>query len=352
MGHLPYVSVVMAVRQEANHIRASLGAILSQDYPADQMEVIVSDGMSSDGTREIILEEAARCVHLRMIDNPMRIVPTGLNEAIRHASGEIIVRVDGHTIVPRNYVRCCVEELVRTGADNVGGRMVGTGSGRLDGSVALATQSPFGVGDSRFHYSDREEWTDAVYLGAWPRAVFGRVGLFDEELVRDQDDEFNYRIRERGGRILLSPRIRSHYSVRSRISSLAKQYFEYGLWKIRVLQKHPGQMRARQFVPPAFVLALVGGMVTAPWWPLGRASLGLLVAAYLTANLSVSWWLTARHGARYALTLPAVFATLHLSYGAGFLAGLFRFAGRWKDRHGRTPMLGSLPDEVEAATAE
>lgn len=349
MNYPPSVSVVMAVRREANSIRASLGAVLAQDYPAERMEVIVADGMSSDGTREIVLEEVVRCPQVRMIDNPMHIVPAGLNEAIRRATGEIIVRVDGHTIIPREYVRCCVEELLRTGADNVGGRMMGTGRGFLAGSVALATQSPFGVGNSRFHYSDREEWTETVYLGAWPRALFSRIGLFDEELVRDQDDEFNYRILERGGRILLSPRIRSQYAVRSRIRSLARQYFEYGYWKIRVLQKHPRQMRLRQFVPPAFVLALAGGMVTAPWWPLGRACLALLVTTYLAATLGVSEWIAARHGSQYALALPAVFATLHLSYGAGFLAGLFRFAGRWKDRLGRAPKLGPVLEGAEGA---
>lgn len=342
MTVLPSVSVVMAVRQEAEHIGASLRALLSQDFPAERMEIIVSDGMSTDGTREIILERAAGCGRLRMIDNPLRIVPTGLNTAIRQAVGDIIIRVDGHTIVPESYVRSCVEELLRTNADNVGGRMVGTGHGLLAESIALATQSPFGVGNSRFHYSQREEWTDTVYLGAWRKALFSRIGLFDEELIRDQDDELNYRILERRGRILLSPRISSLYSVRSRLGRLARQYLEYGMWKVRVLQKHPRQMRLRQFVPPAFVLALAAGMMSALWWAPGRILLILLVATHLLANLVVSVQLAARHRAAQTFILPVVFATLHLSYGAGFLIGLIRFAGRWKDRLGQTPGLDAL----------
>ncbi len=350
MEHLPFVSVVMPVRQEARHIRASLRAVLAQDYPAERMEILLSDGMSSDGTRDLILEEAAQGARVRMIDNPMRIVPAGLNEAIRRASGEIIVRIDGHTIVPCDYVRCCVEELLRTGADNVGGRMVGTASGCLDRSVALATQSRFGVGDSRFHYSDRQEWTDTVYLGTWRRALFATLGLFDEELVRDQDDEFNYRIRERGGRILLSPRIRSQYAVRSTLRSLARQYFQYGYWKVRVLQKHPRQMRLRQFVPPSFVLALAIGAVTAPWFPLAGYFLAGLLMVYLAADLAASGRIAGHHGWRYAIALPVVFPTLHLSYGLGFLLGLVRFAGRWDDRLGRTPGLAPIPGCLREAT--
>jgi GT2 family glycosyltransferase len=196
-------------------------------------------------------------------------------------------------------------------------------------AVALATSSPFGVGGARFHYSQKEEWVDTVYLGAYPRRVFEQIGLFDEEMVRNQDDEFNYRLRARGGRILFSPHIRSHYTCRDKPRKLWLQYFQYGYWKVRVLQKHPRQMRWRQFVPPVFLVALLGavGLVVAGMlWPLM-----LVAGSYLLANLAASLWTASRAGLRYLPVLPLTYAILHFAYGAGFLSGLVRFAGRWQE---------------------
>jgi succinoglycan biosynthesis protein ExoA len=151
----------------------------------------------------------------------------------------MIVRVDGHTIIAPDYVEKCVQALIKSGAENAGGKMNAVSTTPFGQVVVAATSSPFGVGGARFHYSDQEEWVDTVYLGAWRREVFEKIGLFDEELVRDQDDEFNYRLREYGGKILLSPEIKSEYTVRSTPPALWKQYFQYGFWKVRVLQKHP-----------------------------------------------------------------------------------------------------------------
>ena len=202
---IPLVTVVMAVRNEGAFLEESLGSVLAQDYPADRLEIILADGMSEDGTRAAAEGLRVRHPGLTVIDNPGRVVATGLNAAIRRARGDVIVRVDGHTVIAPDYVRQCVDALERTGADNVGGRMNAVGAGPFGEAVALATSSPFGVGGARFHYSTEEEWVDTVYLGAWRRDVFERIGFFDEELVRDQDDEFNYRLRATGGRVLLTP---------------------------------------------------------------------------------------------------------------------------------------------------
>lgn len=334
-----FVTVIMPVRNEAAFITGSLGAVLAQDYPPDQMEIIVADGMSTDGTREIVQSFRERHPNVQLLDNPRGIVSTALNMAIPKARGEIIVRVDGHTEIAPDYVRQCVIELQRTGADNVGGRMTAVGDAPFSKAVALATSSAFGVGDARFHYSNQEEWVDTVYLGAWRREVFDRFGLFEEELVRDQDDEFNYRLREYGGRILLSPRIKSKYTARSSPRSLWRQYFFYGYWKVRVMQKHSRQMRLRQLVPLTFVVALIGSGLLAMVSPLGRVLLGLVAGAYILANLIASIR-TARHdGWRGLLLLPFAFATLHLSYGFGFLAGLVKFRKRWRDKH--TPAIAT-----------
>lgn len=285
----PYVTVIMPIKNEAEFIRRSLGAVLAQDYPPDWMEVFVVDGMSTDRTYEIVKQVVAESnrERIQLLENEGGIVPVGMNLAIGKAKGEVIIRVDGHTIIAPDYVRQCVLALRRTGADNVGGRMNAVGATIFGRVVALATSSPFGVGGARFHYSNQEEWTDTAYMGAWHRGVFEEIGLFDEELVRNQDDEFSYRLRSAGGKILLSPRINSEYTVRGTPWSLLKQYFQYGFWKVLVLQKHALQMRSRQFVPPAFVLALTLSFGSAllgwDWWPLA-----LVVGIYLLANLSAS----------------------------------------------------------------
>lgn len=340
------VTIILPIRNEAESVARTLDSVLGQDYPAQLMELLVVDGMSGDGTPEIVskLLEGAR-MPARLLKNPGRIVPTGLNIALRQARGDVIIRVDGHTVIAPDYIRQCVEALQSTGAENVGGRMDGVGANPFGRAVAVATSSPFGVGGGRFHVSDREEWVDTVYLGAFPRRVFEEVGLFDEELVRDQDDEFNYRLRAAGGRVLLHPKIKSEYSVRSSPGSLWRQYFQYGFWKIRVLQKHPRQMSLRQFVPPAFVLGLLlsfsvfslqSSVISLPSSILRRLSL-LIPLLYLFANLAASLITSRSRGWEHLPRLPLVFAILHVGYGLGFLVGLFRFVHRWGDRTGRVP---------------
>lgn len=332
----PLVSVLVPIRNEESSIKATLSAMLAQDYPADRIEIIVADGMSSDQTRQIINRQSAG-KNVRIVDNPGRIVPTGLNAALQIAHGRIIVRVDGHTLVAPDYVRQCVEALERTNADNVGGRMDARGQGRFGEAVAVATSTPFGVGGARFHYSDREEWVDTVYMGAWRREVFEKIGLFDEELVRDQDDEFNYRLREHGGKILLNPKIKSVYTNRSTPRALWKQYFQYGFWKVRVLQKHPRQMSLRQFVPLLFTAALISSLLLALFVSKGWIALVLVAGSYLLANLTASLTTAAKRGWRHLALLPVSFAILHLSYGLGFLAGLIKFWNRWGDKTGKVP---------------
>lgn len=343
-----FVTIILPIRNESSYIEQGLNAILAQDYPLDCIEILIADGMSTDKTREQIHDFFLRHSQLRIqiLDNSGKIVPTGMNIALCQAKGEIIIRVDGHTLIAPDYVRRCVEALQRTKADNVGGRMNAIGGSPFGKAVALATSTPFGIGGGRFHFSEKEEWVDTVYMGAWPRQVFEKIGLFDEELVRDQDDEFNYRLRAAGGKILLSPDIKSEYTVRSAPSSLWRQYYQYGFWKIRVLQKHPRQMSLRQFVPPVFALALILSVVF--FFSSVFRSLSLVVPLlYLFANILASTW-TAIKKARSAqelplstfyslLFLPLIFAILHLSYGLGFLAGLFKFWNRWDDKLGKTP---------------
>lgn len=333
----------MPIRNEGTFITRSLGAVLQQDYPSELMEVLVADGMSTDETVELArqLAEEHPQIQVTLLENPAQIVAPGLNRMIEVATGEVIVRVDGHTIIAPDYVSQCVAALDRSHADNVGGRMEAVGNSTFGRAVAQATSSPFGIGNAAFHYSNNEEFADTVYLGAWPREVFTWIGTFDEELVRNQDDEFNYRLRKQGGRILLTPRIKSLYYNRSTLRSLWRQYFEYGYWKVRVMQKHPAQMRWRHSVPPAFALFLLSGLAALPF-PVLRIIWAIGIAAYFLLSLAASAKIAARNGWKYLALLPVVFVILHLSYGLGFLAGLVKFTGRWGEN--RKEVFVSRPD--------
>ncbi len=343
----PFVSLVLAIRNESGYIEKGLDAIFAQDYPADCMEILIADGMSTDHTREIIRRFAALHPRLKIcfLENSREIVSTALNMALRQAKGEIIIRIDGHTMIAPDYVRQCVNALQHTQAENVGGKMNAIGSSPFGKAVALATSTPFGVGGARFHYSDQEEWVDTVYMGAWPRRVFEKIGLFDEELVRDQDDEFNYRLRRQGGRILLSPAIRSEYIVRSSPRALWHQYYQYGYWKVRVLQKHPLQMRLRQFAPPTFVFLLFFSTLLVllsfahPLFSILGPLACIIPGLYLITNLLASIWTASKHHWDSLMFLPFSFAILHISYGLGFLMGLLKFINRWGDKQGHTPVL-------------
>jgi GT2 family glycosyltransferase len=212
---------------------------------------------------------------------------------------------------------------------------------RFGQAVALATSSPFGIGGGRFHYSDREEFVDTVYLGAWPREVFRRIGLFDEEMVRNQDDEMNYRLRSQGGRILLTPRIRSQYYNRTSPRALWRQYFQYGFWKVRVLQKHPRQMRPRQFIPALFLVALMISLALTPVAEGARYVFGFIAGTYFLATVVASILQRKGRSWRVLPWLPITFATLHLAYGSGFLIGLVRFWNHWgvnQSRRSKEPM--------------
>lgn len=335
------VTVIMPVRNEADFIAQSLGAVLKQDYPHDRLQVIVADGHSEDATCEIIQHLAAQHpeIDLKMLDNPHKIVPTGFNLALQQASGEIIIRVDGHTVIAPDYVRQCVAALANSDAACVGGRMNAIANQPTGEAIALATSTPFGIGGGQFHYSDQATWVDTVYMGAWPRQLFDELGGFDEELVRNQDDEFSYRLRAAGHRIWLDPTIISHYFCRDSIRHLWRQYYQYGFYKVRVMQKHPRQMRPRQFAPPLLVATVIGGLILAPFSIYIRILWLIALALYLTANLAASLYTARKAGWRHLVRLPPVFGVLHFSYGLGFWHGLIAFRNRWhKTPHQESPL--------------
>jgi glycosyltransferase involved in cell wall biosynthesis len=336
------ITIILPVRNEGNYVRSALDAVLSQNYPIEHIEILISDGMSIDNTREIIKDYQFKQVRIFLLDNPGKIVPTGMNIALKQAQGDIIIRVDGHCIIAPDYVRNCVEHLEKDGVDGVGGPMETIGENKLSESIAIAMSSPFGVGNSTFRtVSGKTILADTVPFPAYTKAIIQKAGLYDEELVRNQDDEYNYRIRELGGKLLLADDVRSKYYSRGSFGKLFKQYYQYGFYKVRVLQKHPRQMSLRQFVPLVFVLSLLTSLILSFLSPWGWIPLIIVVGNYLVANFAASLYTAAKKGGQHLLLLPVVFATIHISYGSGFLVGLFKFWNRWGDKVGRVPQISS-----------
>ena len=345
-----FFSIIVPVRNEEKHIRRCLSSLVGQDYDPKRYEIIVVDGMSTDGTRKIVGEFVKAHQNLHLLDNPKLFVPAALNIGLRKARGEVIIRVDGHAYVGRNYLSACLRALEDTRADCVGGTIQSINSKGNGNVITLAMSSTFGVGNAYFRTSKKMGYVDTVAFGAYQRRVFERIGCFDETLVRCQDDELNYRLKKAGGKIYLHPDIQAFYYSRDDLRSLWKQYFQYGYWKVRVLQKHPRQMCLRQFVPPALVSALLGSALLSFFSTYGVILLGLVVGAYLLANLLGSLWTAARVGWRNLFLLPLVYAILHIGYGLGFLVGLMRFAHRWGDRQGKVPAFRNTCDATVEAT--
>jgi glycosyltransferase involved in cell wall biosynthesis len=329
---LPFVSVVMPVRNEASFIERSVGSVLAQDYPADRLEILVADGRSTDATRAVLSGISAKAPRVRLIDNPEGIVATGLNRALREARGEVIVRVDGHCEIAPDYVSRCVAHLEDRTIHAVGGPLETIGETVRARAIAAAMSSWFGVGGSAFRtVRDRALITDTVAFPGYRREVMDRAGEFDEELVRNQDDEYNYRLRKMGARILLAPDVRARYYSRSSFASLWRQYLQYGYWKVRVMQKHPRQMQPRQFAPPVLVTALGVAALVAAALPAARWAAAAVPGVYLLATVLASFRVQRQHKVESAWLLVPAFVVLHVSYGAGMLMGLARFGNRWSE---------------------
>lgn len=330
----PFVSVVMPVRNEADFIARSLQAVLLQNYPPEFFEIIIADGLSTDSTRRIIENLSAEYgVNITIVDNPEQIAPTGLNHAIAAEHGEIVIRVDGHCEIAPDYVTNCVRYLQENRAEGVGGPIETIGETLTAQAIAVAMSSGFGVGGSAFRtINDREMYVDTVAFPGYKREIFDRIGVFNEELVRNQDDEFNYRLRKSGGRILLAPDIHSKYYSRSNLKSLWRQYFQYGFWKVRVFQLHPKQMNLRQFIPFGFVMTLAFLLLASIFSRYAVWSLAAVLSLYTLAALAA----TLKAARRIKLGgLPLVFfsfAILHISYGVGVVCGLYAFRRKWHKR--------------------
>jgi succinoglycan biosynthesis protein ExoA len=321
----PTVSAVVPCRNERDHIKTCVQSLLAQKAPPGGFEVIVADGMSDDGTREILSNIARSDSRLKVIDNPERVTACGMNAGIRHARGQYIAIMGAHNRYAPDYLQSSVEVLQETGADNVGGSMSCLGKSWLQRAIAVAHHSPFAVGGARWHDIHYEGPADTAFGGFYRREVFDRIGLFDETLVRNQDDEFNLRLTRAGGKIWHSPRIKSWYQPRQSLGSLLQQQIQYGYWKVRVIQKHKIPASIRHLVPGCFVLSLIVLALTSPWSRIAFwgwiALAGLYSLCSLVASIVTAW----RTEWKLFPLLPLVFACYHFGYGYGFLRGILDF---------------------------
>lgn len=315
-------SVIVPVRNEARTIERFLNSLAGQDVGDLDWEVIAADGMSDDGTREVLTAWARKWPKLTVIDNPHRYVSHALNAAVRAAHGDVIIRMDAHTEYAPDYVRRCIATLEETGADNVGGPALTRATGWMQRAIAAAYHSRFASGGAKFHNPAYEGPVDTVPYGCWRKSRLERAGLFDESLLRNQDDELNLRITLDGGRVWQSPRIRSWYWPRGSLRGLFAQYYQYGFWKVAVIRKHRRPASWRHLAPGVWVVLAVALAAASFFWRWPIAVLFALMASYFIASVSASISTAHREGWDLLPALPAVFAIYHVAYGLGFLAGV------------------------------
>ncbi|HEX3004947.1 MAG TPA: glycosyltransferase family 2 protein [Angustibacter sp.] len=307
------VSVVMPILNEERHLTEAASMVLGQDYDGP-IELVLALGPSSDRTDEVAAALAASDTRVRLVQNPSGRTPDALNAALAASSHPVVVRVDGHAVIPRDYVSTAVETLRRTGADNVGGIMAARGTTAFEQAVAAAMSSRLGVGNARFHTGGGEGPAETVYLGAFRRAALERAGGYDAHFARAQDWELNHRIRESGGLVWFTPRMVVSYRPRGSVRALARQYFHYGRWR-RVVARRHSTISARYLAAPTLVTALGVCFVVAPWWPWA-----LLLPAGYGAAIAVGGLLVGQGNPPAArVRVPVALATMHLSWGTGFL---------------------------------
>jgi succinoglycan biosynthesis protein ExoA len=321
---LPKVSIIVPCYNEQSTIRLLLEALCEQTYPRNRMEVILADGLSTDGTRDVIaaFQKDVPDLSVRIVDNPNRYIPSALNRAIEAARGEIIIRIDGHAKPYPDYVENCIAAHQAGLGDNVGGvweirSAVGTW---IANSIAVAAAHPLGVGDALYRHTKQAAEVDTVPFGSFRRTLVERIGFFDETLLTNEDYEFNARIRRSGGKIWLDPSIRSIYFARSTLGQLIRQYWRYGFWKWRMLRRYPDTLRWRQALPPLFVLSLFGLSLLSFYTPFAALLLAAEIFLYLSIMFLAGLRAAFQHRKAYLmLGLPLGIFAMHIAWGSGFL---------------------------------
>lgn len=317
------VSLIIPCFNEEKTINQLLESINEQTLPQREMEVIIADGMSTDRTREIIqtFQSGHSAMNIRVVDNPKRVIPAGLNAAIRASRGELIVRMDAHTIPAKDYIELSVRAFDEGKGEDIGGVIdITPGSpGWIGRSIAVATRHPLGVGDAMYRWAKKPTYADTVAFGTYARKTFDQIGFYDETLVANEDYEMNARLRATGGRIWIDPAIRATYHSRPDLSSLARQYFSYGFYKLRMLKRFPATIRWRQALPPLFVLGILMLLLLATFWKF--AFITLICVVFLYCAILLAGAIPEALKKRDFILIPGIalaIMTMHFSWGSGF----------------------------------
>lgn len=325
---IPQVSIILPCRNEVKSIRSCLESVITSDFPKDRLELLIVDGLSDDGTVEIIQELHNQYPWIQLLINTKKTTPAGMNVGIRSAAGHIIIRVDAHTVYPPNYISELVEWLERSEADNVGGVCVTrpANQGAKAHAIAFALSHPWGVGNSYFRIgATAPKWVDTVPFGCYRREVFDKIGLYDEALVRNQDDELNHRLIKHGGRILLVPHIVSFYTARESLGKVWAMYYQYGYFKPLAARKLRAVPTVRQLIPAAFVMSLGIVAALALWFSAMKVVFCAIVLVYILVDIAVAIRAVFKRGMYCGIWSAIVFPVIHISYGVGYLKGLLDF---------------------------
>lgn len=321
----PVVSIVIPVYNEENYIAKCLDSIISQDYDKNLLEVLLVDGNSNDKTAHIIKDYTAKHNYIKLLKNEKRTIQHGSNIGIKNAKGEYIVRMDAHAEYANDYVSKSIEYIQKTGAMNVGGPTVVRGKTPVQKVIASSYTSPFALGSNTYYKEDYEGYSNSVSWGTFKREDLLKIGLYDERLVKTDDDDLNFRINQSGGKVFITPQIKSVYYPRDTYLGLFKQYFSYGMWKVAVIKKHKKPSRIVHLIPMLFVLFLCLGLILSLIFkPLSVLYLAVILL-YLVLNAYFSFTKKNLKGILSKLRLFWVHIVLHVSYGLGFWVGIFKF---------------------------
>lgn len=325
---LIFITVIIPCRNEERHITETIQNIIKQNGIDEKFtfELFVIDGMSSDRTVELVKREIENNSRIKIFFNLKKITPVAFNIGINNAKGEYICILGAHAKISKDYLMSCLNTISKINADNVGGPWKAEGNGYVGRGIALAFQSPFSAGGAKSHDLNYEGYVDTVWGGFYKREVFERIGLFDEELIRNQDDELNYRLIKNGGKIWQSPDIKYSYVCRSSVKSLFLQYIQYGYWKVRVIQKHKLPASIRHLIPGTYVFMIfLLAILSMFFGGIFNIFKGLIII-YLGLDILISLYICIRLiNIKYFLILPIIFVVFHFGYGFGFLKGVLDF---------------------------
>ena len=327
-NNFPTVSIIVPCYNEEKTIQLLLEAIQQQTYPIDRIEVVISDAFSNDHTREKIAtyQQAHPELAVRVVDNVKRTIPAGVNTAAQEANGTILVRLDAHSEPNPEYIATSIDLLESGKADNVGGvwQIQAGDETCIARAIALAAAHPLGVGDAKYRVSTTAQYVDTVPFGAFMREKFFAIGACDETLLANEDYEFNARLQKSGGRVWMDPRIVSKYYARPNLRKLAQQYWRYGFWKVRMLQRFPNTLRLRQAIPPLFTASLVTAGIFSIFFPFARIILMGELFSYFSALAITGFLCLINKRELPCLLMPAAIVVMHISWGSGFICSLIK----------------------------